>query len=193
VEFDGAFSVTIKPAAAAAAMRKAVESPNQAIGLQIAGVDDCIHMLSLYPADEPKGLVTFKWVADRLTVTLKGSWPFVDSDMIAEPWFAAAAEKGIPVEAGICDPDYMPLAVGPDDATSVVVGVLRPIGAAATSAPKSEKSVAGVSIKERIKEQDFTGRVAEALELVYCADADLDGLLERLSGKGAREAAGFDG
>ena len=60
VEFDGAFSVTIKPAAAAAAMRKAVESPNQAIGLQIAGVDDCIHMLSLYPADEPKGLVTLQ-------------------------------------------------------------------------------------------------------------------------------------
>lgn len=44
-----------------------------------------------------------------------------------------------------------------------------------------------MSIMEQIKELGFEGRVAEALEFVYCADADLAVLLERISGRGARE------
>ena len=187
VDFDGAFSVTVEPAAAAAAMRKELKSPNHAISVHIPAPDGSTQMLSLYPADAPKGLVTSKWVGDCLTVTLKGPWPFTDEEMIAEPWFVAAAEKGIPVEAGISDADYMPLVVGPDAATTVVVGTLKPSGSAAKSARKSAKPLPSVPIMDRIKEHGFKGRVAEALELVYCADADLAALLERLSGKGARE------
>jgi hypothetical protein len=187
VEFDGAFSVTVEPAAAAAAMRKVIKSPNVAVRLGIPAPDGSMYMCSLYPADERIGLVTFEWIAERLTVSLKGSWQFVNQEIIAEPWFAAAAEEGIPVEAGISDANSMPLAVGPDGASTVVVGILRPSDAAAKSALRPTKSVTNVSIMDRIKEHGFKGHVADALEMVYCADADLAALLKRFSGNGARE------
>ena len=75
IRFDGTLQCHVKPAARAKALKKCIADGEQAIDLEVSAAGGGMYMFSRYPDQLPKGLMTFTWTGDHLTIVLKGCWP----------------------------------------------------------------------------------------------------------------------
>jgi|LauGreDrversion4_2_1035121.scaffolds.fasta_scaffold14221_6 hypothetical protein len=122
IRFDGTLQCHVKPAARAKALKKCIADGEQAIDLEVSAAGGGMYMFSRYPDQLPKGLMTFTWTGDHLTIVLKGCWPMGDCAFDAEADFIAAAEAKAPVLASMRDADSESLEF--DGGTQVTVGSL---------------------------------------------------------------------
>lgn len=187
IRFDGTLQCHVKPAARAKAMKQRITDGEQSVDLEVPTAGGMNFMFSAYSDQLPKGLMTFKWTGDRLTVVLKGCWPMKDCGFDADAEFVAAADAKAPVLAGMSDADFESLEF--DGGTQVAVGTLCRVEAVAKPSasgkvpPKVPKQKAGVSSRGSGSPSPWH----EGIELVLATDAKLPLLLSRLSGDGERE------
>jgi hypothetical protein len=68
IRFDGTLQCHVKPAARAKALKKCIADGEQAIDLEVSAAGGGMYMFSRYPDQLPKGLMTFTWTGDHLTI-----------------------------------------------------------------------------------------------------------------------------